>query len=101
VSFQPPRRALSLHAFTRRALESGVKLELKTRMLYFGGVTFINGESTPVESGDARRLRVRLRELADARRLQPAREDPAALFAQLYAWYRAGYLRLSGRRRMD
>ena len=42
--------------------------------------------------------RARLRELADARCLQPAHADPAALFAQLYAWYRAGYLSSSGAR---
>jgi 50S ribosomal protein L16 3-hydroxylase len=101
VFFEPPRRALSLHVFTRRALRAGVALALKTQMLYAGSAMFINGESVPVDSGGAasRRLRARLHELADARRLQPSHEDPAALFAHLYAWYRAGYLSLSGARR--
>ena len=101
VFFQPPRPALSLHAFTQRAVRAGVRLELKTQMLYDGSLMFINGESVSVDPAGAasRRLRARLRELADARCLQPAHEDPAALFAHLYAWYRAGYLSLSGARR--
>jgi 50S ribosomal protein L16 3-hydroxylase len=101
VFFAPPRRALSLHAFTRRAVRAGVALALKTQMLYAGSAIFINGESVPIDSGRAapRRLRARLHELADARWLQPSHEDPAALFAHLYAWYRAGYLSLSGARR--
>lgn len=94
VFFTPPRRALSLHAFTRRALRSGLALSLRTQMLYAGNVIFINGESVGVDPGGsgARRARARLRELADARRLQPSPADPAELLAQLYAWYRAGYL---------
>ena len=97
VFFEPPRRALSLHAFTRRARRAGVALGLKTQMLYAGNVIFINGESVSVASGGAASRR--LRELADVRSLQPDQEDPAALYAQLYAWYRAGYLSLSGTRR--
>ena len=101
VFFQPPRPALSLHAFTQRAVRAGVRLELKTQMLYDGSLIFINGESVSANpAGTAsRRLHARLHELADARCLQPAHADPAALFAHLYAWYRAGYLSLSGARR--
>ncbi len=97
VFFEPPRRALSLHAFTRRARRAGVALGLKTQMLYAGSVIFINGESVSAASGGAASRR--LRELADTRSLQPDQEDPPALYAQLYAWYRAGYLSLSGARR--
>ncbi len=101
VFFEPPRRALSLHAFTGRIRKTGVALELKTQMLYDSSVIFINGESVSIDSAGAgsRRLRARLRELADARWLRPDHDDPAAVFAHLYAWYRAGYLSLSGARR--
>ena len=101
VFFRPPRRALSLHAFRQRALRTGVALELKTQMLYDGSAVFINGDTVFANPGGApsRRLRARLRELADARCLQPVDGDPAELFAQLHAWYRAGYLGLRGVRR--
>lgn len=94
VFFTPPRRALSLHAFAQRALRSGLALSLKTQMLYDGNAIFVNGESVALGSAGsaARRMRARLRELADTRRLQPSPADPAELLAQLYAWYRAGYL---------
>lgn len=96
VVFEPPRQALSLHAFTRRALQTGIALALKTQMLYHGCELFINGDSLRIAPGDglSRAARGRLRELADTRRLQPHREDPAALFEHLHAWYRAGYLTL-------
>jgi 50S ribosomal protein L16 3-hydroxylase len=98
VVFEPPGRALSLHAFTRRALQTGVALALKSQMLYDGAEMFINGEHLRIDPGGrlSRAVRTRLRELADTRRLQPCREDPAALFEQLHAWYRAGYLSLGG-----
>ena len=101
VFFRPPRRALSLHAFAQRAVRSGVELELKTQMLYDGNAVFINGDTLVTGAADpaSRRVRARLRELADARWLQPVRDDPAALFAQLHAWYRTGYLSLRGARR--
>jgi 50S ribosomal protein L16 3-hydroxylase len=94
VFFTAPRRALSLHAFTQQALRSGLALSLKTQMLYDRDMIFINGEGVPIDSAgnSARRVRARLRELADARWLQPSQADPAELLAQLYAWYRAGYL---------
>jgi 50S ribosomal protein L16 3-hydroxylase len=76
------------------ALRSGLALSLKTQMLYDGNAIFVNGESVPLGAAGsaARRVRARLRELADTRRLQPSPADPAELLAQLYAWYRAGYL---------
>jgi 50S ribosomal protein L16 3-hydroxylase len=93
VFFRPPRRALSLHAFTLRALRTGIALELKTQMLYDARAVFINGETLSADGGaGSRRLRARLHELADARCLQPVQDDPAALFAHLHAWYLAGYL---------
>ena len=100
VFFRPPRPALSLHAFTQRALLAGVSLAPKTHMLYDGSTVFINGESVRVEAG-AGTLRARLRELADARQLHPHGENPPALFEQLYAWYRAGYLKFGGARRSN
>jgi 50S ribosomal protein L16 3-hydroxylase len=98
VVFDPPGQALSLHAFTRRALQIGVALALKSQMLYQGADVFINGEHLRIGARGrlSRAVRARLRELADTRRLQPCREDPAALFEQLHAWYRAGYLSLGG-----
>ncbi len=81
VSFDAPGRA--------RAAGDGVRLALRTRMLYRGERLFINGEAFEVAGRDA----TLLRRLADTRELGP-REVKAlgrAARAQLDAWIEAGW----------
>lgn len=90
IVFARPRQALSLRGFRERAVRSGVRLGLKSAMLYHGHRIFINGESAHIPS----RLLDPLRELADTRRLRPSGHEVAELFAHLYEWYRTGYLEI-------
>lgn len=80
----PPARAV----FLRRAQREGVRLALKSRMLYAGNLVFINGEC---ESADAATLR-RLRALADAGSMRLRDAEPAPLLTMLRRWQRAGWL---------
>ncbi len=91
VLFFPPRRALSLHAFSRQVHRRGVRLDLKSQMLYAGTQLFINGECERLTGAAAGPLR----ELADRRALRASAADPAELREKLYRWYRAGYLQLN------
>lgn len=62
-------------------------LDRRTRMLYGGGLVFINGETAETRAGRW------LRELADARELDCARARPAASEReQLQEWLEAGWL---------
>jgi len=88
VVFQRPARPLSAAMFARRARRSGVRLDLKTQMLFRGRSVFVNGERHEVGARAAQLLT----KLADRRRLMPplALEGEAA--ERLYQWYRAGYI---------
>ena len=88
VVFQRPARPLSAAMFARRARRSGVRLDLKTQMLFRGRSVFVNGERHEVGARAAQLLT----KLADHRRLMPplALEGEAA--ERLYQWYRAGYI---------
>ena len=68
-----------------------VALDRRTRMLYGGGHVFINGESVPVQGGDAKLLR----RLADERTLDArrVRRSSRAVRKLLASWYAAGWLR--------
>jgi 50S ribosomal protein L16 3-hydroxylase len=87
VFFDPPRKPLSMEAFSEAANAGGVRLDARTRLLFSGRHFYINGERhTP--AGQARRT---LMTLADRRCLPPGR-IPASLQPLLYDWYVAGYL---------
>ena len=88
VVFARPARPLSMAMFARRALRCGVRLDLKTQMLFRGRTVFVNGERHEVGARAAQLLT----KLADRRRLIPplALEGEAA--ERLYQWYRAGYI---------
>ena len=83
-------RAIAADRFARLAAARGIRLALKSRMLYCGGQIFINGE-TVLSGAAGRRL---LHRLADARALPPSVRTDAAMRALLYGWYRAGYIEL-------
>lgn len=91
VVFAPPRRRLLLTAFAERARRNGVCLELRSQMLYFGDLFFINGETVEAKG----RARTSLRRMADTRRLELVDTTQRGLVALLHQWYGSGYLGLS------
>ncbi len=65
VFFTPPRPRLAPAAFAARVRRRGVSLDLRSQMLYFGDLFFINGEAVEVKG----RARATLSHLADRRSL--------------------------------
>jgi 50S ribosomal protein L16 3-hydroxylase len=90
VRFERPLRPVSPGAFSRLAASRGLRLDLKTRMLYSGSLVFINGSSCV----PAPRAAAPLRRLADRRRLAPPERFGAEAARPLYQWYRAGYIEI-------
>lgn len=88
IVYDPPRR-VSIEKFRERVGKHGVRLDLRSQMLFHGEHVFINGESVSVASGEARRL---LTELADTRRLPPMGDVDETALHWLHQWYHAGYL---------
>jgi 50S ribosomal protein L16 3-hydroxylase len=89
VFFTHPQAPLPRAVFLSRARRTGVRLDLKSRMLHARGLAFVNGECVQA-SGCIRRLR----QLADRRALRLNQSDDPELIDLLYEWYRAGYLQL-------
>lgn len=88
VVFEPPRR-LGPEKFRERLAQKGVRLDLKSQMLFRGDRVFVNGESAQVEDGAALKVLIAL---ADARALPPAAGVPEPAMRLLHQWYCAGYL---------
>lgn len=86
VFFDPPDTPLSPAAFGKRAMQRGVALDPRSRLLFSGTQFFINGESFSPASAQ----RAALRQLADTRQLAAPRVQP--LLALLHPWYCAGWL---------
>jgi len=68
--------------------QGGVRLALTTQMLFRGRNVFINGERHALGARAAKLLT----RLADRRSLAPPLAPDAEAAAQLYQWYRAGYI---------
>ena len=88
--FDAPAKALSSAQFRRRVTAHGLRLDRKTRVLYSNAAIGINGELIE----PARNAMPVLRALADQRNLSTdrARRAPAAAWALLHVWYRAGWI---------
>ena len=90
VFFDPPAKPLTLRAFKTNLAKHGVRLNVRTQLLYDERHVFINGVALPSPADGAPALQ----RLAD-RRMLPARDAAtvtAAIAALLYDWYRDGYL---------
>ncbi|HEX6828280.1 MAG TPA: cupin domain-containing protein [Burkholderiales bacterium] len=88
VFFTPPRPPMSAARFAAYCRRHGVRLDPRSRLLYAGGLFFVNGDSL---EGTVRRAASLLRRLANDRELPPC--DPGAeARALLYRWYRHGYI---------
>ena len=88
VVFERPVRPLPAALFARSVKQSGVRLALTTQMLFRGRNVFINGERHALGARAAKLLS----RLADRRHLAPPLAPDAEAAAQLYQWYRAGYI---------
>ena len=92
VYFESPEKPLSPKRFAQSAQKRGIKLSLKSSMLYKGKHVFINGESFAVGEDDA----LLLTKLADERQLSGedlANTTPDVLEA-FCLWYEDGWLHL-------
>jgi len=90
VFFDPPGAPLPRRAFAARAARHGVRLDLRTQLLYDSRHLFINGTALAWPGAGA----ATLRQLANARALgaRAVAATPAAATALFYDWYRDGYL---------
>jgi 50S ribosomal protein L16 3-hydroxylase len=89
VVFKPPARLVSAARFESSARRRGLALDRRTRLLYTRGAFFLNGEMVAAPAVCAPWLRT----LADARRLDPAADAPAALLTLFHDWHCRGVLR--------
>ncbi len=90
VVFEPAAAPLTRAAFLARARRHGVRLDLRTQLLYDDRHLFINGAALPWPAAGA----AILRSLANTRALAPAAAAAAGpgVTQFLYDWYRDGYL---------
>lgn len=93
VAFSRPRRPRSPGEFASLCRSMGLRLDLRTRMLFRGRGFFVNGERVE----PPRRLWTWLVRLADERTLPARRRMPAKLLRFLHGWYLAGWLRIGDR----
>ncbi|HUL92960.1 MAG TPA: cupin domain-containing protein [Burkholderiales bacterium] len=88
VVFSRPRRPLAQARFASQCRARGLRLDSRTRMLYRGRDTFINGERASAGA------REQLSRLADERTLRPGERVPGPLLHLLHEWYLAGWLHI-------
>jgi len=93
-------KKMKLAIFAKKLAETGISLDLKSQMLFFGDGSlctfFMNGEVTKFSNDVAAELKI----LADKRQLTASdlaniKTLDQAVVQQLYDWYFAGYLQLS------
>jgi 50S ribosomal protein L16 3-hydroxylase len=95
VFFDPPEAPLSLAKFAAACGRRGIELDPRTRCMYSGKALFINGETHELDPADGELLRT----LADRQTIEPgdAKRIGKGAIAQLYGWYRAGFLHVGQR----
>ena len=89
--FDPPSRPLSRKSFIKRIGESGIRLDLRSEMLFTEEAVFINGERIPFGNLD-RNLLVELADRRGVSRVETRGETEAIL----YQWYSEGYIGIGG-----
>lgn len=90
VFFDAPARPLTRAKFHVAAAKRGVRLALKSQMLFAGEQMFINGEQLRVQGA----TRAAFILLADRRSLPGPLALPDVGMDGLYEWYQAGYIEL-------
>ena len=91
--FSRPRTPRSPARFAALCRTRGLRLDLRTRMLFREREFFVNGERVEPPG----RLRRFLARLADERALPPGERLPQPLLVLLHDWYLAGWLRIGER----
>ena len=91
VVFDPPGAPMSRHAFRARIARHGLRLDLRTQLLYDAAHVFVNGTALPWPASGAPRRCVVSPTSARSNRAAAAALEPEAA-AILYTWYRDGYL---------
>lgn len=94
VVFSRSRRKPSQERFAALCRARGVRLDLRTNMLFSGPDFFVNGESF----NSPRRLKAALSRLADERGLRAGSSPSRPLLRLLHAWYLSGWLHTGDRR---
>jgi 50S ribosomal protein L16 3-hydroxylase len=89
--FAPPRPPLGFASFVRRARRQGIRLALKSRMLFDHRGVYINGEHAAV----CAQGRSALVDLADKRMLSPWPRAAETIANLLHQWYKCGYVELA------
>ncbi|MDB5813173.1 MAG: araC-like ligand binding domain protein [Rhodocyclales bacterium] len=90
VFFEAPHEELSPSAFKRATLARGIRLDLRTQMLYATGKFFLNGEVVVIPANDARAFR----RLANERTLTQLKELSEQGWELLANWYADGFIHL-------
>jgi 50S ribosomal protein L16 3-hydroxylase len=93
IVFSRPRSPRSPARFADGCRARGLRLDLRTGMLFRERDFFVNGERVEPPGG----LRRVLARLADERVLPPGMRLPRRLLRLLYDWYLAGWLRIGER----
>jgi 50S ribosomal protein L16 3-hydroxylase len=90
IFFDPPHRPSNEKKFIRDVMQKGLRLNLKTLMLFKSRSFFLNGESYDV----SQQALEELRPLADKRSVAFTHIPSDETAGLLYQWYRAGYVEL-------
>ncbi len=81
-------KKMTMRTFSQKIAKIGIKLDLKSQMLFFDDSFFINGEIVKFEVESA----TILKSLADKRLIDASTIQDELLLQQFYDWYIAGYL---------
>jgi len=90
VFFDSPPEELSPAAFKRAVLPVGIRLDLRTQMLYAAGKFFLNGEVVVIPAGDAKAFR----RLANERTLTELKDLSEKGWELLATWYADGFVHI-------
>jgi len=90
VVFERPARPDPPARFAARCRSRGLRLDLRTQLLFRGSDLFVNGERVEAH-GEPRRWLVRL---ADERAVAPGAGAPRSLSPILHGWYRSGWIHI-------
>lgn len=92
VFFTPPADPLGEKAFARETRRNGLKLNLRSCLLYRKKTFFLNGESYTADI----RARRWLKRFADARALPPGKRIDRDALALCHQWYLHGFIEIPG-----
>ena len=95
VYFAPPARRLAPARFRAAASRRGIALDRRARLLYAGGMFFLNGEAVDAPRACA----AWLRKLADSRTLIAMAGAPSPFWQLAHEWHTRGFVHLGEERK--